>query len=103
MAQSVLIRNKTLVIIAAAHDGEAYQKDLVKDLKKQQAIIITVSDKPENAYGADYNFTVPSYKNYAVMGIPFIFVPQMLSYSKAIVRGTDPDQPQGLNPWIKLK
>jgi glutamine---fructose-6-phosphate transaminase (isomerizing) len=99
---SVLIRNKTLVILAAAPDGEAYQKDLIKDLKKQHAIIITVSDKPDNGYGADYNFTVPSYRNYAVMGIPFIFIPQMLSYSKAISRGINPDLPQGLEPWIKL-
>lgn len=99
---SVLIKNKTLVIIATAPNGEAYQKDLIKDLKKQQAIIVTVSDKSDNVYGSDYNFVVPSYTNYAVMGIPFIFIPQMLAYSKAIARGINPDLPQGLDPWIKL-
>jgi glutamine---fructose-6-phosphate transaminase (isomerizing) len=99
---SVLIKNRTLVIIAATPYGENYQKDLIKDLKKQKAVIITVSDRTDNIYGSDYNFTVPSYSNYAVAGIPFIFVPQMLSYSKAVATGINPDLPQGLDPWIKL-
>lgn len=99
---SVLIRNKTLVIIATTPYKETYQKDLIKDLKKQKAIVITVSDKSDNIYGSDYNFVIPSYRNYAVRGIPFIFVPQMLSYFKAIATGINPDLPQGLDPWIKL-
>lgn len=99
---AVLIKNKTLVIIAASPNGEAYQKDLIKDLKKQQPIIISVSDSADNVIKSDYNIVVPAYKNVAVMGIPFIFVPQMLSYSKAIARGINPDLPQGLDPWIRL-
>lgn len=99
---SVLIGKKTLVIIAAAPSGEAYQKDLIRDLKKQQAVIITVSSRSDNIYGSDYNFTVPAYCNNAVTGIPFIFIPQMLSYGKAMATGINPDLPQGLDPWIKL-
>lgn len=99
---SVLIRNKTLVIIAATPHNENYQKDLIRDLKRQNAKVITVSDKSDDTYEADYNFVIPSYRNYAVAGIPFIFVPQMLSYYKAISKGVNPDLPEGLDPWIKL-
>ncbi len=99
---AVLIRNRTLVIMAASCEDEIYQRDLVRDLKNQQAIIVTVGSKPDNIYGADHHIAVPAYKNAAVMGIPFIFVPQLLAFSKAISRGTNPDLPQGLDPWINL-
>lgn len=99
---AVLIRDKTLVILATVKDGKAYQKSLVADLKNQGALLVTVGEAADSSMGADYHFTVPGYENAAVAGIPFILIPQLLSFYKAISRGTNPDLPQGLNPWIKL-
>lgn len=98
----VLINNKTLAIVVVSPTDVSYQADLIGDLKKKGAFVITVSDKSENIWGADVNITVPSYKNFSVTGIPFIFVPQALSYFKAVATGVNPDNPQGLDPWIKL-
>lgn len=99
---AVLINDKTLIIIAVTPFNENYQIDLIKDLKKNGATIVTVGSNPKNVYDSDYHISVPLYKNYSVMGIPFIFIPQALSYFKALERGVNPDVPNGLDPWIKL-
>ena len=99
----VLVNKKTLVIIACSSFGVDYQKDLVRDLKKRGATVVTVSNKSKKDFGSDYNFKIPSYKNLGVAGIPFIFVPQAISFYKALSRGINPDVPHGLDPWIVLK
>lgn len=98
----VLIDDKTLVILACSPYGKLYQKDLILDIKKCGAVVVTVSSEVENDWYSDCNIVTPLYKNYAVQGIPFIFVPQAIAYFKALAKGVDPDNPKGLNPWIKL-
>lgn len=98
----VLVDNATLAIVMCSPDDFSYQKDLVCDLKSRGAVVVTVSDGQNTSWGSDYSITVPSFANYGVYGIPFIFVPQLLSYYKALKRGVNPDAPEGLNPWIKL-
>lgn len=98
----VLVNSKTLVLVACCPKGDSYQKDLVRDIKAKGALVVTVSSKDKEYWGSDYNASVPVYKNFGVTGIPFIFVPQALSYFKAMAGGVNPDEPQGLEPWIKL-
>jgi glutamine---fructose-6-phosphate transaminase (isomerizing) len=98
----VLVNDKTLVIIAVSPAEDSYQADLIHDLKKKKAVVITVSDKAENVWDADFNVSINHYGNLCVAGIPFIFVSQIVSYYKAIALGVNPDEPQGLDPWIKL-
>jgi fructoselysine-6-P-deglycase FrlB-like protein len=98
----VLIDNKTLVIVALSPSEVSYQLDLINDVKQKGAVVIAVSGRPDNIWEADIDIVAEKYKNYGVMGIPFIFVPQALSYYKAIAAGINPDEPQGLYPWIKL-
>lgn len=98
----VLINKRTLVIIACSPLDESYQRDLVKDLKAKGATVVTISAKEANIWGSDYNVAVPEYKNFGVNGVPFILVPQLLSYLKALKLGINPDEPTGLNSWIKL-
>ncbi len=98
----VMINNKSLVIVACSPSENSYQKDLIKDLKNKGAIVVTVSAEYHNIWGSDYNITVPRYKSFEVLGIPFIFVPQAVSFYKALSLGINPDLPQGLDPWIKL-
>lgn len=98
----VLIDGRTLVIAVCTPFSANYQRDLIRDIKKCGATVVTVSNIGENPWGSDYNVTIPDYENYGVWGIPFILVPQIIAYFKAISRGINPDLPRGLDPWIKL-
>lgn len=99
---AVMINEKTLVIMATGQYGQSYQKDLIKDLKVRGSIVVTVGSEVENVWGSDFNITIHNYKNYSVSGIPFINVPQIIAYYKALRKGINPDVPNGLDPWIKL-
>lgn len=98
----VLINDRTMVIMVCSPWGESYQKDLIRHLKSKGAFVVTVSSREGNVWGSDCNISIPPYQNYGVYGVPFILVPQLLSYYKAIEDGVNPDAPQGLDPWIKL-
>ncbi|HHW48072.1 MAG TPA: SIS domain-containing protein [Clostridiaceae bacterium] len=98
----VLINGKTLALVGCSPDNESYQKDLIKDLKAKGAVVVTVSARDASFWDSDYNVEIPRYKNFAVNGVPFILVPQLLSYFKALKAGVNPDEPTGLDPWIKL-
>jgi glutamine---fructose-6-phosphate transaminase (isomerizing) len=100
---TTLIDQKTLVLMACSPFEIELQRDLVNDLKKRGAFVITVSAKSEKDFGSDLNLKIPAYRNLAVAGIPFIFAPQVLSYCKGVARGLNPDLPRGLDPWIVLK
>jgi len=99
----LLIDSQTLVIMACSPTGISYQKDLIYDLKKKSPTIVTVSREARNIWKSDYHISLPVFKNFAVTGIPFIFVPQAISLYQAIGRGINPDLPRGLSPWIVLK
>ena len=98
----VLITEKTLVIAVLNPLDEQYQKDLIKDIKAKGATVITISNKKENIWGSDYNVTIGASNEFITWGIPFIFVPQILSFALALINGTNPDFPDGLNPYISL-
>lgn len=99
----VLIDDETLVIMATSSEGLSYQKDLIKDIKDKGSQVVTIGSKQENFPGVDLHITIPGYQYYGVRGIPFIFVPQVISYYKALKKGINPDLPEGLDPWIELK
>lgn len=99
---AVLIREKTLVIMLATPYKVQLQVDLIHQLNKKGAITVIIDSNKENIYDSDCHVYIPHYKNYSVTGIPYIFVPQVLSYLKAIETGVNPDVPQGLDSWIRL-
>lgn len=98
----VLIDEQTLVIMACSPFGDSYQKELISDIKKRDAQVVTVGKVAAGKWGGDMHIVTSDYNNYGVMGIPFIFVPQVVAYFRAIHRGINPDLPEGLDPWIKL-
>lgn len=101
MGRWVLIDKQTLVVIACSPADVHYQRGLVKDIQKKGAQVLTLSAKDKD-YGANWNIQLPSYRNFAVLGIPFIFAPQMIALHKALQKGIDPGQPDGLDPYIEL-
>lgn len=96
----VLINDKTLVVMACSNYGISLQKDLIKDIQKKGAKIITIGSS--EGLGSDYHVNIPDYCNYGVKGIPFIFVPQVIAYNKAKLKGINPDLPDGLESYIEL-
>lgn len=99
----VLIDNHTLVIICLTTEGYEYQAALVKELINKGAIVITYSDTLKGTIpGVRLSVFSGVKLDTAVCGIPFVFIAQVLAYYKAIQKGVNPDQPDGLNAWIKL-
>lgn len=99
----VLINNNTLVIICLNKNGYDYQKDLVLDLIKKGASVVTFADFDTPAIdGIKAHYIFPESLENSARGIPFVGIIQLLSYYKAIDKGVNPDKPEGLDAWIKL-
>ena len=99
----VLYSGKTLTCILVGPEGRELQEAMIKDLKKKGGKIITVSEQEGNPYGTDLHVTIPDPGRYEAWGIFFIFIMQMTALEKAILRGTNPDVPDGLDAYITLK
>ena len=99
----VLLSDRSLSILLIQPRGRDLQKAMVEDLKAKGSRIVTVSEEEGDPYGADLHITLPDAGRYETWGISFIFVMQMAAYEKAMVRGTNPDAPTGLDAYITLK
>ncbi len=98
----VLVNERTLVIIECPPYNYKYQHELINDIKKKKATVVTVSSEAGDSMDSDLDIKLKAYKNYGINGIPFIFVSQAISYFRAMKDGLDPGNPPGLDPWIKL-
>lgn len=97
----VLVNENSLIVMANTPYGQDYQEELVKDIKDKGAKVITNGVAEESIKSADLHIEFPNV-DYTVRGIYFIILNQLLSYYKAIKRGINPDQPEGLDAWINL-
>jgi len=98
----VLVDDRTLVIMAVSPFGAQLQNDLIVDLQNRKALVCSVGALEREEIKSDFHIQVPEYDNYGVMGIPFIYVPQVIAYYKAVKRGVNPDQPPELDSWVEL-
>ncbi|MBD5168754.1 MAG: SIS domain-containing protein [Oscillibacter sp.] len=99
----VLLDAKTLVIIKLDKDGFHYQTDLVADILKKGAQVVVVSDEELPAIeGAAAQIAFGEKLCGTVSAAVLLPVAQLISYYHALVVGADPDQPDGLDAWIKL-
>lgn len=96
---AVLFDESTLILFFISDLEDELQSNLVKDYLKKGSIIIAAGG---NYPGVDLCIPLPKVKHREVLGIPFIFIPQLLSLEKALSLGVDPDNPTDLSPWIKL-
>lgn len=99
----VMIGKDTLVIAAITENNVNCQIDFIKDIVKKGAKVIVYSNtKIEDIPGVLLQVSSEIKVDYAVRGIPFVNICQLVSYYKAIGRGVNPDKPTGLDAWIKL-
>ena len=99
----VLCGKETLVIMVVRPCETSRQMEMVKDLLAKGCTLVTVSAQKENIFDSALNIEISGLDRLAAWGIPFVFVPQMLAYEKAMLLGVNPDAPQGLDPYILLK
>ena len=99
----VMINRDTLVIACLTQDNYPRQNDLIRDIVKKGAKVVVYTDiEVEKIDGVELHVYSGSGMEHVLRGIPFIFIPQMISYYKAVKMGVNPDKPDGLSPWIKL-
>lgn len=97
---AVLINEETL-ILAALGPNNSYEQDFLQDMVKKTPHIIAFTDRTMGIDGVQvmpYSHEI----SHIAKGLPFILICQLLSYHKAIYRGTNPDAPTGLDAWISL-
>ncbi len=98
---AVLFNNKTLLIFFLSGSEPVLQKNLIEDYREKNCVTVVTGPNVEISE-VDLSIPLPKVKHREVLGIPFIFIPQILSLEKALKIGVDPDNPADLSPWIKL-
>ncbi len=99
----VMINKDTLVIACLTSEDYQKQKDLISDVVGKGAKVVVYTDTPvESIDGVKLHVSSGYAMEHVLRGIPFIFIPQMISYYRAVKSGANPDQPDGLEAWIKL-
>lgn len=97
----VLLDTKTLVIVALSDPNSLLETALVKEIRDKGASVVLYSDTPAPLDGVT-NIVFGEKLAHMARGIPFIVICQLLACFKAEHNGVDPDQPEGLTPWISL-
>lgn len=96
----VLVGPQTLVAVLLT--GNELELDLVKDAVARDAVVVTYSDEPveiEGATNIPFGAKLPD----PARGLPFINILQIATFLKSFETHADPDAPDGLSAWIKLK
>lgn len=100
----VTIDQDTLVIAALTGEGTSYQHDLIQDIHARGARIIALADHANRIPDAlvHLGIVLEQPLHPAAQGIPFIFIPQIVALASAELQNINPDQPDGLEAWVKL-
>lgn len=99
----VLFDKNTVVILKIGKEHLDYHEALIDDIRKRGSRIIVVSDV-ELPPIADVSLQISFGFNLHSMASTAVVMPvaQLLSYYRAVAIHADPDQPDGLDAWIKL-
>lgn len=104
----VMIRHDTLVIAALSDPSSALERSLLADVASKGCALVVVSDSPVPGFasfgtdGRRLNIVSGMPVRHAVRGLPLILACQLIAHAAAMRRGVNPDEPDGLDAWIKL-
>ena len=98
----VMINKETLVISMISSGDRALQQDLLSDIKKKGAFSVVLDCVDQPVEQADVRIVLPQLNNDKVAALFMLYCIQNITYQKALKRGINPDQPDGLDAWIKL-
>lgn len=99
----VISDDKTLTLMLLRPGEDKLQGALVRDVLSHGGIVVTVSEKAENMYGAVAHIQIEGIEDFAAWGIPFIYLAQMTALLKSLALGNNPDKPKGLEAYISLQ
>lgn len=93
----------TLVVMLVSTAGARYETELLAELKGLGArtLVLHGAEGDAIAEHADYQVAVGAYPD-ALRAVLYTPLLQLLAYHRAILRGTDPDQPQHLSRSVIL-
>ena len=97
----VLVGEKTLVIAVLSAAKNKLELDVLSDIAVKGATVVAYSDEPLEMPGV-VSVSFGQRLLHPARGIPAIAICQLISYYKSFQTGANPDQPDGLNPWIQL-
>lgn len=92
----------TITLMVLQPENGTLQKNMVCDVMKKGGIVITASAETGNPYGAHTHICIGADGPFASLGIPFIYLCQMLALLKSVALGGNPDAPTGLDAYITL-
>ena len=98
----VLVNEKTLVIINISNGNSELQKAFVSDISKKGATVLVFNTDGKFKNTNTINLSLGQNLDDAVAGIPFINIAQLIALYKSYARSINPDNPDGLDAWIKL-
>ena len=98
----VVSGERTLTVMALRPDEEKLQRAMAADVLAKGGPVVTVSAQAGNPWESTLALQIEGVREFAAWGVQFIYVCQMLALQKALVRGGNPDRPQGLDPYIVL-
>ncbi len=98
----VLLNHKTLALVAFVSKPTEQDIRLLNDLVAKKAQIIAFAPEAFQAIKEVQQITLGESISTETHALAFLLICQLAAYYKSIVVGCDPDQPTGLDPWIKL-
>lgn len=99
----VQIGRHTLVVAVLSSGERGLQQALLRDImaKTNYLLVLDCAPQPdENTPGI--HISLPDCGSDDLKAIFALYCIQLLCLQHALVRGIDPDKPEGLDPWIKL-
>jgi glucosamine 6-phosphate synthetase-like amidotransferase/phosphosugar isomerase protein len=92
-----------LIIAGISKRNQDYQISLIHDFVNKGCKVIVCKDNSiDDIDNIGLNVTYGAELDVVSVGIPFVNVSQLISYYKAEQKGLNPDEPNGLDAWIKL-
>ena len=100
---TVMIDRQTLVLATISRGDRQLQADLVADLQTRSEHLLTFSCGSSMEVPGVAAIRLPITIHDDVSAIFMLYCIQLLSLKRALIRGLDPDRPEGLAAWIELK
>jgi len=98
-----MIDRHTLVLAIVSRGDRGLQADLLQDLRgRSEHLVAYTCGEPIDLPGVS-EVQLPVTTHDDVSAIFVLYCIQLLCLRRALLRGLDPDQPEGLAAWIDLK
>lgn len=101
---TVTIDKETLVLLLSSRGNVELQEQLAADMRKRTNMVLTLDCAGEAAKsGGAGAVRLPRTSCDDVSAVFMIYCIQLICLKHALHKGVNPDEPEGLDPWIELK